>query len=164
MPTRLRRLNNFSYTGPHRYLLTICAHHKQPLFKNAELVDVIVGQILIAAKACAFEIIAYCFMPDHAHLVVEGSTESASLSAFAQRAKQLSGYHGKRLADGRVWQSGYHERVLRADQDTPSVVAYVLANPVRAGLVENPADYPFNGSGVWTVNELLEYVQSNRPS
>jgi hypothetical protein len=43
-------------------------------------------------------------------------------------------------------------------------VAYVLANPVRAGLVEDPADYPYSGSGKWTVSELLEYVQSASPS
>jgi putative transposase len=120
-----------------RYLLTICANEKKPLFRNRELVEVIRSHILIAAKASGFDIIAYCFMPDHVHLVIEGSTESASLSTFVQRAKQLSGYYGKRMVGGSVWQTGYHERVLRADQDTPSVVAYVLANPVRAGFVDN---------------------------
>jgi putative transposase len=165
MPTRLRRLPNFSYTGPHRYLLTICANDKKPLFRNADLVDVVRSQILIAAETCGFEIVAYCFMPDHVHLVIEGLTASASLSAFVQRAKQLSGFHGKRMVGGPVWQTGYHERVLRADQGTPGVVAYVLANPVRAGLVDNAADHPFSGSGVWTLAELLDYIQDEvRPS
>ncbi len=75
-----------------------------------------------------------------------------------QRAKQRSGYHGKRVIGHAVWQAGYHDRVLRSEADTPAVVAYVLANPVRAGLVENPGDYSFSGSGSHTLAELLEYV------
>jgi putative transposase len=101
-------------------------------------------QILIAAQACGFEVIAYCFMPDHVHLVVRSMTEAASLPDFMQRAKQRSGYHGKRVIGHSVWQAGYHDRVLWLEADTPAVVAYVLANPVRAGLAENPGDYPFS--------------------
>jgi putative transposase len=104
-------------------------------------------QILIAAQACGFEVIAYCFMPDHVHLVAQGVTDAASLPEFMQRAKQRSGYHGKRVIGHSVWQAGYHDRVLRSEADTPAVVAYVLANPVRAGLVEKPGDYAFSGSG-----------------
>ncbi len=43
-----------------------------------------------------------------------------------------------------LWQDGYFERVLRRDEDTPSVIDYVLANPMRAGLVERAVDYPFS--------------------
>ena len=163
MSTRMRRLPNFSYTGPYRYLVTICTSERRPLFTRQRIVDVVREQILIAAEQCDFEIVAYCFMPDHVHVIVEGTTGSARLERFAQRAKQLSAYYGKRAAGVPVWQVGYHERVLRSDEPTPAVVAYVLANPVRAGLVENPADYPFSGSGRWTMGELLEYVRS-RPS
>ena len=83
-------------------------------------------------------------MPDHLHLVAQGVTDAASLPEFMQRAKQRSGYHGKRVIGHSVWQAGYHDRVLRSEADTCSVVAYVLANPVRAGLVENPGEYPFS--------------------
>ena len=71
-------------------------------------------------------------------------TKAASLPDFMQRAKQRSGYHGKRVVAHSVWQAGYHDRILRSEADMPAVVAYVLANPVRAGLVENPGDYPFS--------------------
>ena len=43
-----------------------------------------------------------------------------------------------------LWQDGYFERVLRRDEDTQSVIDYILANPIRAGLVERAVDYPFS--------------------
>jgi REP element-mobilizing transposase RayT len=64
-------------------------------------------------------------------------TDTASLPEFMQRAKQRSGYHGKRALGHSVWQAGYHDRVIWLEADLPAVVTYVLANPVRAALVEN---------------------------
>ena len=131
-------------------------YEKRSIFTAGRVVDVVRTQILIAAKAYEFEILAYCFMPDHVHLVAQGMTEAASLREFMQRAKQRSGYHGKRAIGHSVWQAGYHDRVIWSEGDTRAVVAYVLANPVRAGLVENASQYPFS----WSKCELV----GRRPS
>ena len=85
-------------------------------------------------------------MPEHVHLLADGSNAARSLSAFVKHAKQLSGYHGRKVCDRRIWQSGYFERVLREDEDTSGVVDYILMNPVRRGLVATPAEYPFSDS------------------
>jgi hypothetical protein len=45
--------------------------------------------------------------------------------------------------------------VLRTDEDTRAVARYILENPVRAGLVMHPSEYPHLGSDVWTLKELL---------
>lgn len=130
-------------TGRNRYFLTICTYEKHSIFTAGAVVDVVRTQILLAAEACGFEVIAYCFMPDHLHLVVQGMTDTASRPAFTQRAKQRSGYHGKRATGQSVWQVGYHDRVIWLEADIPAMVAYVLANPVRAGLAQHASDYPF---------------------
>jgi hypothetical protein len=54
--------------------------------------------------------------------------------------------------------------VLRDEDDTPSVVRYMLENPVRAGLVENALDYPWIGSSRFTITALMESVCEGRPS
>jgi putative transposase len=158
-PKRLRRLADFDYTGPHRYSLTLSTFQGRSLFTEAASVTVVIEQILIASTRCSFDVIAYCAMPDHCHLVVHGNTESARLPNFMHRAKQLSGYHGKRVAGRPIWQPGYFDRVLKETEDTREVIAYVLRNPVRKGLVTNPADYPFSGSGLATLEELIETVR-----
>jgi putative transposase len=160
--TPLRRFSSFSHIGPHRYSLTFGTFNRQRLFVDARVVEIVRSQILRAGELCGFEVFAYCFMPDHLHLLVGGSAGPARLTVFAQRAKQLSGYYGRRHLGGPIWQVGYFERILREAEDTRSVVAHILGNPVRAGLVVNPGDHPFSGSGVCSLAELLEYV-SDRP-
>ncbi len=64
---------------------------------------------------------------------------------------------------GSLWQEGYHDRVLRDEEATTTVVRYMLENPVRAGLVDRPELYPFWGSLVWSRRELLELVQFGNP-
>lgn len=49
---------------------------------------------------------------------------------------------------GRLWMPGYHDRALRGEEDALGVARYILWNPVRAGLVADPHDYPYWGA-VW---------------
>ena len=58
-----------------------------------------------------------------------------------------------------MWQSGYYDHVLRQEEDRLRVTAYLLGNPIRAGLVTRIGDYPFWGSAVWSRNDLIEAVQ-----
>lgn len=110
-----------------------------------DVVEVARLQIFRTARLEGFVILAHCFMPDHAHLLVEGMTDSADLRRFAKLAKQRSGALYARRARRALWQKGYYERVLR-ERDDPGVIAqYILENPVRAGLVANACDYPHAG-------------------
>ena len=95
-------------------------------------------------------------MSDHLHLLVEGQSDDADLIAFARDIKQRVAYRQLRTRRERVWQKGYYERVLRDDEATLTVARYILANPVRKGLVREPRDYAFSGSAVWTWEQLLE--------
>jgi REP element-mobilizing transposase RayT len=97
-------------------------------------------------------------MPDHAHALVEGLTSDASLPLFVKSAKESSGRASFRRTKRKLWQEGYYERVLRQEEDARNVARYIIQNPVRAGLVENPADYPFLGSDRWTLSEFLDSV------
>ena len=158
-PKRLRRLKDFPYTGANRYSLTISAHDCKPLFENEPLADCVVTHILRSAAHCGYEVIAYCVMPNHVHVLAHAAEISDPLAAFVKRAKQLSGFHGKRIIGAPVWQAGYYERVLRDSEDTRTVAAYILNNPVRRGIVDDPRDYPWSGSGVGGIQELVDFVQ-----
>ena len=49
---------------------------------------------------------------------------------------------------GEVWKPAYHDRALRRDEDSRVAARYLIANPLRAGLVTRIADYPF-WDAVW---------------
>ena len=106
--------------------------------------------------------LAYCFMPDHVHLLIEGLRADSDCKRFISRAKQFSGFHYAQRHKRRLWQRYGYERVLRDDEATLDVARYILGNPLRAHLVNDIREYPFIGSSVMTVDGLIEYVRQCR--
>jgi len=149
-------LKAFDYIGPHRYFLTFCTYSRRRVFVTRERVDVVLLQIERSADEEQFAIIADVFMPDHLHLLIEGQAEYSDCRRFIKRAKQFSGYHYARSFGHRLWQRYGFERVLRDDEATLVVAKYILENPLRAGLVRCVQDYPFAGSRVYSLEEILE--------
>jgi REP element-mobilizing transposase RayT len=49
-------------------------------------------QMLRTCDTEGFDLLAYCFMPDHVHLVVEGTTPIADLRRLVCLMKQRSAY------------------------------------------------------------------------
>jgi putative transposase len=124
---------------------TFRRHHH---FTNEQLVHAALVQIQRTCHEEAFALIAYCFMPDHVHLAVEGRRTGSDLRRFAKIAKQRVAYVARtEFSIPMVWQSGYYERVVRW-QGMSRVVSYILNNPVKAGLAERADQYPFSGSSL----------------
>jgi putative transposase len=155
---RPEHLKTFDYLGRYRYSLTFCTHRRRALFTTADTVALILEQIVRSAHENGFAIIVYAFMPDHVHLLVEGLSESSDCKQFIARAKQYSGYCYSRRYKDTLWQRYGFEHVLRHDELTLVVARYILENPVRAGLVTRVEDYPFVGSLVYELKEILEAV------
>ena len=120
--------------------------------------ELVLKHFLQQAEEEGFALLAYCFMPDHVHLLVEGLRENSDCKRFISRAKQFSGFYYAQRYESRLWQRYGYERVLRDDEATIDVARYILANPLRAGLVTDVREYPFTGSSVVTVDELIEHV------
>jgi REP element-mobilizing transposase RayT len=89
-------------------------------------------------------VLAYCFMPDHAHLLPEGRDDT-NLIDFMKLFKQLSGYRFKQRTSKPLWQKGYYDRVVRLEEDLEDYALYIFANPVRAGLVSDARMHGFSG-------------------
>jgi putative transposase len=149
-------LAHFSYVGKYRYFLTFCTFDRKTYFARTDMADVVRTQILRTGHKEQFLIIAYCFMPDHLHLLVEGVSDGSDLRAFVKAAKQYSGYRFKRRYSARLWQRYAYEHVLRDDAERATTLRYILDNPVNSGLSRKPEDYPLLGSGCYTVAELIQ--------
>ena len=156
---RPERLRTFDYLGPYRYFLTFCTNTRHLAFQTDETVRIVLAQILRAANALGFSLIAYVFMPDHVHLLVEGLTDDSDCRAFIKLAKQCSGFHYERRFGRRLWQRYGYEHTLRDEEATLSVARYVIENPVRARLVERVEDYPYLGSSMYTIEQICEAIQ-----
>jgi putative transposase len=151
-------LRAFDYVGLHRYFLTFCCHSQQTRFRDRAAVDLVLSQIRRAARDEQFAILAYCFMPDHLHLLMEALADQSHGLKFIARAKQFSGFSYRKERHQALWQRYGYEHVLRDDEKTRVVARYILENPVRAGLVKSPEEYPFSGSDTHSVQEVLEFT------
>jgi REP element-mobilizing transposase RayT len=65
-------------------------------------VGLVLSQILHAANDEQFALVAYCFMPDHVHLLVEALSESSCALRFVARTKQRTGFHLRNVSSTQV--------------------------------------------------------------
>jgi putative transposase len=157
-----RHLSAFAYRGKYLYALTFTTCERQRHFIDAAAVVLVLEQILRAADERGFQAVAYCFMPDHLHLMLEGLHAGSDCLAFINAAKQYSGHYFAERTGQRLWQRYGYERVVRDEAERFQTLRYIVNNPVAAGLVTRAADYPFLGSQCHSVAELLE--QAGRES
>lgn len=150
-------LQHFDYIGKHHYSFTWNCVTRDPVFTQADRVDLVRSQILRACRESELEVIVDCFMPDHVHQLARGRTATADGRKFIRLAKQYSGFYFKQEFKMRLWQRYGHDRVVRTGDLTRSA-QYIIENPVRAGLVARPEDYPFIGSQTYTVEELIKWA------
>lgn len=88
----------------------------------------------------------YVIMPDHVHLFVVLHPEGLTLARWVQSLKSCLGKTLLRLGVKRPhWQEGFFDHVLRSDESYGQKWEYVRQNPVRAGLVKSPEDWPCQG-------------------
>jgi hypothetical protein len=71
--------------------LTFATDQRRRLFVDGDVVNSVLTQLLRAGARHHFAAIAYCFMPDHVHLIVAGETDDAECKAFIKAAKQYAG-------------------------------------------------------------------------
>ena len=88
-------------------------------------------------------------MPDHCHALVEVG-ETVPLSRLVARIKASSARRvgGAHPGLGRIWQRSFHDHAVRREEDLLDFARYVVANPLRAGLVRRLGDYPY-WDAVW---------------
>src|SRR6266487_4289160 len=72
---RPRRLEGIQYVGFQRYFLTICSAFKRQVFLSSNTVDPAMLQLRQTATLFEFAIVAYCFMPDHVHILLIAESE-----------------------------------------------------------------------------------------
>jgi len=135
------------------YLVTACCAERRKIFAHAEAVRVGAECLGRIAQRQAWNALKVCFMPDHVHLLLSPMKErEQSLSDFIRAWKSCVVLRLRRIgiAD-EIWQPEFHDRLLRSDEKLDEKWEYVRQNPVRAGLCQEPEEYPFCG----TMEEIL---------
>jgi putative transposase len=149
-PSQSRKLRLGRYSEPNRiYFVTSCCEARARIFERHDYARLVLaqGQIEQAVGDCAS--LAMVVMPDHIHWLL-GLKNGRSLQRIIGSLKGRSALQINRLrrARGRIWQAGFHDHAIRKEESLENIAAYLLNNPVRAGLVSKFDEYPF-WTSVW---------------
>lgn len=139
------RLRKGRYSEPNTlYLLTTVTANREPLFSNFQLGRIVIRSMRHHHDAGYINSLAFVVMPDHVHWLVQLNdryTLPALMRSFkGYTSKQVNEFYKK--TGRRIWQPGYHDHALREEEDIKQIARYIVANPLRAGLVEHIGDYP----------------------
>ena len=126
------------------YLVTTVTYRREPIFNDLNMGRVLVQSMQHLHEKQKVNSLAYVVMPDHIHWLFtlhHNKSLYALMNVFKGYTSLMINRH-RNFSGVPVWQRGYHEHAVRNEEDIKSVARYVIANPLRAGLVESVGDYP----------------------
>jgi len=155
------------------YHVILRGNHRQAIFtepSDRQILDALVAETLERFDARAH---AYCWMTNHMHLALQ--VADAPLGPIVRR---IAGVYARRIQQrlpttGHLFERRYRSVLVDADTHLLRLVRYIHLNPLRAGLVADPVDYPWSGHRAYlgltsipwlTTDFTLRLLGTNRSS
>jgi len=134
------------YRGQRFHFITICCNQRKPYLGESATAQSVLATLEQYAAKRSFQLHAYCLMPDHVHLLVQGTSATCDLLEFVRVFKLSTAFEFKKSCGARLWEKSYYDHTLRQADAMEGVACYIWQNPVRKKLCAFPADFPFSGS------------------
>ena len=135
------------------YLLTTVTAKRRALFQNPAAAGIVAQSLQHFHDRGYVHGFAWVVMPDHIHWLVQLRT--GTIDNLMRRMKAWTGYRIRKSVSEpppRVWQPGFHDRCVRPHESLRGYIEYLVANPVRWGLVDEPKQYPY----LYAEHEMLD--------
>ncbi|MEO5566715.1 MAG: transposase [Luteimonas sp.] len=133
----------------HAYHISTTTRVRQPLFADFQAACAACRCFETLALLGDAQMLAWVLMPDHVHWLLQLG-ERDSLACVVNRLKSASARstNASKGRKGPVWARSYFDHAVRTDEDLATIARYIVANPLRAGLVPRVAQYPF-WNAIW---------------
>jgi len=149
----------------HIYYITTVVYDRLPIFTKPAYVIPLIDSLNFYRYQHKFKLLGYCIMPDHLHLLIWPYGESTISEAMHDYKRFTSGRlirqatvednrvwldafraAGQETGRGehKVWQDSFWDKIIYSEGMLRQKLNYMHRNPVRAGLVERPEDYPYS--------------------
>ncbi len=137
LPRRQRRLDRLFDVAP-SYFITLCVANRLPVLDNPEIFSQVRSFVESSMKHYGVYVNSYVLMPDHVHLIVTiGGSSGTTPGVWVKAFKAVVSLRRFK------WQSGFFDHVLRSNESRSEKWEYIRMNPVRAGLVQHPDEWPY---------------------
>ncbi len=148
--TKRTRLGRWSNRGQIYHVIS-ATENRYPYFSHLIAARCVVRALIRLQSVEHATTLAFVVMPDHLHWLFQLG-KRANMSTVVGNAKS---YAARQLKEqqpirGTIWQRGFFDRAIRREDDLVSIARYIVANPLRAGLVDQIGDYG-HWDSVWMV-------------
>ena len=125
------------------YFITFNTYSRTPLFLNLNFAHLFCRHIQINETKTQCKWLTWVLMPDHFHGLLRLGTQS--LPNTIAHLKGGSAFKINKLNNHniKIWQKNYYDHALRKEEDRQQISRYILANPLRKGLVCSISKYPY---------------------
>jgi putative transposase len=138
---RLPRLTVPGY--PHHIIQR--GNNRQPIFVDAEDDKQLLGMLEEHSRRFRVAVHAYVLMSNHFHLLATPEDSSGVPLMMQAIGRQYVRYFNRRQArTGTLWEGRYRSTLIQAERYLLACMVYIDLNPVRAGMVSDPAAYPWS--------------------
>ncbi len=131
--------------------ITTNIQNRRKIFLNEAYAREAIDALYRVQELYPFFLYAFVIMPNHVHFLIR-ALEPIQISSIIRSYKRAVSHA---IGKGPIWQPRFH---MRMPNDALAALRYIHRNPVKAGLVESPEDYPWSSaSGKWDVSDLVFY-------
>lgn len=134
-------------TSQHSFFITVVAYERRSIFSTVQFCEKFYEIVARLRVQLSFRLFEHVLMPDHYHVILEPST-THPLNETMRRlngtlAREWNLLYGK---TDQVFQHGYYDHAIRNMEDYREKARYIHDNPVRAGFVSSPEQYPWSSA------------------
>src|SRR6266404_5016168 len=134
-------------TGKSTYFVTSSTSGKENILQTDRMANLLIQVLLDYREQKKYLLHEFVVMPNHFHLLITPAEESTLEKSvqfvkggFSHRVRKELGFVGE------VWQTSFEDRRIRELADYQGFAEYIHQNPVRAGFVSKPEDYPYGSA------------------
>jgi REP element-mobilizing transposase RayT len=140
------RKGRVSRSGEVYHIVTV-THLRKPIFASFRNGRKLVHELIRLQQENLAETFCYVVMPDHLHWLM-----TLNQGTLADVMRLLKGRSAHAIGEA-VWQPNYFDHAVRTEEDLRAMARYIVANPLRTGLVERIGDYSL-WDAVWLDDTL----------
>ncbi len=99
----------------------------------------------LSGKEKIVQIIAYCIMPTHFHLILKQLKKGGISTFMGNVLNSYSRYFNtKHKRGGPLWEGKFKNVLVETDEQLLHLTRYIHLNPTSAGLVKKPEEWPYS--------------------
>lgn len=126
------------------YFITFNIHNRSSIFEDVKIARLFCKHIAVNEKKNQCKWLTWVLMPDHFHGLLQLG-EKVQLSKVIAELKGTTAYKINAELDrkGKLWQTSFYDHALREEENRKNIARYIVANPLRKGLVKDIKKYPY---------------------